>query len=94
MKIPYNEQAKICAMNDMNELARLKRQEEAISVFNDIRDFFETENNTVYLSTILSKENMEKVLNKIEAIFIEMEDYERCHCIVEWRKQFKNIHKE
>jgi hypothetical protein len=85
-RIPYNEQARICAIRDMKDFEKIKRREEAVTVFNDIRDFFETPNSTVYLTTVLSEENLLKILDEIQVIFEEMEDYERCQYVVEWRK--------
>jgi hypothetical protein len=93
-EIPYNEQAKICAIMDMKEMDIEKRKNEAIYVFNDIRDFFENDMRTTYLATVLSKENVHKVLDEILPIFQEMEDYEKCACIVEWKKKLETIKAE
>jgi KaiC/GvpD/RAD55 family RecA-like ATPase len=89
-KIPYNEHAMLCAIRDMKDFENDKRREEAVAVFNDIRDFFETKSNMMYLTTVLSKENLLKVLDEIQMIFEETEDYERCHYILEWRKQLSD----
>jgi len=64
---------------------------EAVYVFNDIRDFFENDMRTTYLAVVLSKENIQKVLDEILLIFQESEDYERCSCIVEWKKKLESI---
>jgi hypothetical protein len=64
----------------------MEKLEEAIGIYNDIKDFFESEEKTAYLTTAISITNVHKVLNEIEFIFVEYEEFERCEQITKWKK--------
>jgi hypothetical protein len=76
---------------DSDQLENAKRIDEAIGVFGDIQDFFESETKTNYLTTVISEEDVKRVLNEIESIFLEIEDYEKCAQIRNWREKLNNI---
>jgi hypothetical protein len=65
------------------------RLEEANGIYEDIREFFESEQKTMYLATAISLENVEKVLEEIEEIFVESESFEKCAQIAKWKEQLK-----
>ena len=73
----------------MNE-DKTRALEEARTIFQDVRDFFESDKKRMYLTTVISEENVRKVLDEIECIFAEDEDYEKCSQIVAWRNQLKD----
>ena len=61
------------------------RYREALSIFNDIEDFFISEFKTLYMTTFIQPDNMHEILQELEKIFIEYEEYEKCKIISEWR---------
>jgi hypothetical protein len=64
----------------------MEKLEEAIGIYNDIKDFFESKEKTAYLTTAISITNVHKVLNEIEFIFVENDEFERCAQITKWKK--------
>jgi hypothetical protein len=88
MGIPYDEIARIHANMDIQEQEIQRRQREAEKVFKDLKEFFEGDHKwLIYLSAVISKQNVEKVLMEIEEIFVEVEDYEKCSLIKKWKEQ-------
>ena len=69
----------------------MERLEEANSVYEDIREFFETEQKAFYLTTAISTENLEQILDEIQQIFVDEEEFEKCAQISKWREQLKKI---
>lgn len=65
--------------------SKMEKLEEAIGIYNDIRDFFESKEKTAYLTTAISITNVYKVLNEIECIFVEHDEFERCAQITKWK---------
>lgn len=63
----------------------MEKLEEAIGIYDDIKDFFESKEKTAYLTTAISITNVHKVLNEIEFIFIEHDEFERCSQITKWK---------
>lgn len=60
---------------------------EAEHIYNDVTEFFENEDKKDYLLTIVSPENIIEILEEIEKVFIESEDYEKCAIIKVWREK-------
>jgi hypothetical protein len=67
------------------KLSKMEKLEEAIGIYNDIKDFFESREKTAYLTTAISIVNVHKVLNEIECIFVEHDEFERCDQITKWK---------
>ena len=86
-EIPYNEIAKIHAIMDISESEKERRLKEARELFTDVTEFFESEAKQKYLTTVISKSNIEQILIEIEQCFIEAEDFEKCTQIGKWREQ-------
>lgn len=83
--MPYDE------ITDMTEREKESARElnEALSVYTDVKDFFESDNKTEYLTSVLSVENVRKVLDEIEKIFIDHEEYEKCSTIQKWKQKLE-----
>ncbi len=64
----------------------MEKLEEAIGIYDDIKDFFDSKEKTVYLTTAISITNVHKVLNEIEIIFVEHDEFERCEQIIKWKR--------
>jgi hypothetical protein len=69
----------------MNEIMK-----EALEIYEDLRVLLSDDGSQKYLVEIASKENVLFVLDELEYIFKEAEDYERCYNISEWREIVKN----
>lgn len=69
----------------------MERLEEANGVYEDIKEFFETEQKAFYLTTAISTENLEQILDEIQQIFVDEEEFEKCAQISKWREQLKKI---
>lgn len=85
--IPYSEIAKLYATMDISNIENERKLKQAEELFQDITEFFESESKRKYLTTVISKSNVEQILLEIEACFIEVEDFEKCVKIKEWRNQ-------
>lgn len=69
----------------------MERLEEANGVYEDLKEFFETEQKAFYLTTAISTENLERILDEIQQIFVEEEEFEKCARISKWREQLKDM---
>jgi hypothetical protein len=69
----------------------MERLEEANGVYEDLKEFFETEQKAFYLTTAISTENLEQILDEIQQIFVEEEEFEKCARISKWREQLKDM---
>ena len=85
--IPYSEIAQMYATMDIINSENNRRLKEANELFNDITEFFESEAKRKYLTTVISKDNVEQILLEVEECFIEAEHFEKCAKIKSWRVQ-------
>ena len=69
-------------INEMNEDQRYR---EALSTFNDMEDFFTSEFKTLYMTTFIPPANMNEILEELEEIFVEYEEYEKCKILSDWK---------
>lgn len=67
------------------------RLSEAQGIFNDIEEMISSSFKKQYLLSILSKEDVIRVMNEISKIFQEHEDFEKCSKIQEWKKEIEKI---
>jgi hypothetical protein len=65
------------------------RLNKANELFEDVKDFFNSETNRKYLVTLLSNDDVREILSEIELCFIETEDFEKCAQIVKWKNMLK-----
>lgn len=69
-------------VSEMNEDQRYR---EALSTFNDMEDFFTSEFKTLYMTTFIPPNNMSEILEELEEIFVEYEEYEKCKILKDWK---------
>lgn len=62
----------------------------ATQAYFDLQDFFDTQAKIKYLKTIISKEDLNTILDQLTFHFVEKEDYEKCKKISQWRKLLEN----
>ena len=60
---------------------------EAEHIFGDVMEFFENDDKKDYLMTFVPPENIIEILEEIEKVFVESEDYEKCAIIKKWRER-------
>ena len=61
-----------------------KRYREALSTFDDMEDFFTSDFKTLYMTTFIPPNNMSQILQELEEIFVEYEEYEKCKTLSDW----------
>ena len=89
--VPYNEIAKLNAIIDMKTHDTEKRKKEASKVYNDLQDFFRSEFKRIYLTAVISFDDIRKILDELKEIFIEAEAYEKCSQIEEWKMKLSEM---
>lgn len=62
-----------------------RRYREALSTFDDMEDFFTSEFKTLYMTTFIPPDNMSEILQELEEIFVEYEEYEKCKTLSDWK---------
>jgi hypothetical protein len=87
--IPYDEIAKIYANIDMNEIEKSRRLHEASELFEDVIEFFESPDKQKYLVAVISKSNVENILNELQECFLEAEQFEKCAQIQKFKEKLK-----
>lgn len=79
-----SEIAKLYAELEMKEEERERKYVEALSIYDDMLKYFsEKQNGAAEIIEILGKE-APKVLEELNAVMEEHEEYEKCHSITTW----------
>ena len=65
----------------------MMNKSEAEHIFGDVMEFFENDDKKDYLMTFVPPENIIEILEEIEKVFVESEDYEKCAIIKKWRER-------
>lgn len=82
--IPYDEQAMECAFNDINMFKKECMLSTALDIFEDFKFFFPKK-----IIPTVDKKEICNILKKMEILFVEAEEFEKCAQIVEWQNQLK-----
>lgn len=61
------------------------RIEKAKLIYSDMKEFFESKEKQLYLTTIIPPNDVLLVLEELEKCFLEIEDYDKCIKIEKWK---------
>lgn len=80
-----------CTEEKIKRMEGKENREDILQVYYDLRDFFdahpdEAQEKRTYLLTIIPKEDLEIVIDKLLILFQEMEEYEKCKKLTNWKK--------
>lgn len=89
--IPYDEQAMMLALSDIEEFKMEREKREAMEIFHDLATFFSEPMKTRYLSVLLTKERVFEILESIENSLCKLEEYEKCARLIKWKKLLHEI---
>ena len=89
--IPYDEQAMMLALSDIEEFKAEREKREAMEIFHDLAGFFSEPMKTRYLLVLLSKGRVLEILDSVEKSLSRLEEYEKCSQVARWKKRVHEI---
>ena len=69
-----------------NEAFTKRRIDEAKRIFDETRELFEDDSKKIYVTTILTKDEMDSLLEELIACFTYIEDFAKCKRVYMWKK--------
>jgi hypothetical protein len=69
-----------------NEAFPKRRINEASRIFDETKELFEDDSKKIYITTILTKDEMDSLLEELIACFTHIEDFAKCKRVYMWKK--------